>query len=717
MRPKEDAGGNGPQAPRRDAVKAAAFGGAIGGGVAGALVILAADADIVSEALTNVVRGALLILICMVLGALVAALWTWLTTSAVSISGREDRDPIGVTATSFTLLALAALLGSGMSSGAFASLWLHLAIVASASALTLVASRCSGEAAAGWPGSLGPAVLIGAWALTLGLRLAASGRLPGGALVTVFAVGASAAAGYVAYLVFERIRRSVADSSASSKAAVVVPGVLLLLLTGLATAGIVSEVQGWRVWEKKLQTVMDLGEGQGNPPPNVILISVDTLRADYVGYAGGDVRTPHLDRLAEKSYVFENAFSVAPWTRPSFAAFFGGRYPSQMGVGRIRGQMASDHEAVPYTWDAEQRRPLEALRDAGYFNGAVVVNPHLSVAANADKGFDFYYHTELDYVRPHNALSVVKRIDETFLPFLNLTTSRFELERAPTMTNYTLGLLEHLTNQPALLWVHYVDPHYPYDPPTIAEDQRITGDPMPLQALKRAQTITTREKYRDAYAREVDYWDTWFGRTVDRLKANGLWDNSIVVFWSDHGEEFWEHGHWGHGQSLHSELTHVPLLVHLPGQTEQVRISRHVSLLDVMPTLMDLCEVEHPEGMEGRSLVPLFEGKPDALEPLHMYMEACGHGGVRKALLGERYKLTYDLDADRYSLYDLKNDPAEHHDIFGTAAAPDTSTMKADLADWTELSFAIMEETAGGSSAESLPPEIRQRLRDMGYIQ
>jgi arylsulfatase A-like enzyme len=355
------------------------------------------------------------------------------------------------------------------------------------------------------------------------------------------------------------------------------------------------------------------------------------------------------------------------------------------------------------------------MRDAGYFTSAVVVNPQLAASANASRGFDFYYHAEIDYTQPRPAISVSRLLGDALLPSIQLIPEPVELERAPVVTEHAVELIDHTENRPLLLWLHYLDPHDPYDPPTIEPEKRITATA--TQTRMEARTITRREMYRDAYAREIDYWDSWFKRIVQQLESAGLWENSIVVFWSDHGEEFWEHGDWGHGQTLYNDQVHVPLLIHLPGQTESVQVSQPVSLLDVMPSVLELCDVEHPDDIRGRSLAPVFDGRPEQMPPLHFYLESCSKGAIRKALLQDRYKLIYDLDGDRFSLYDLQEDMAERHDLYGTEHAPDVSHMEEELMEWTELSLAMMAQTAGEAAAEELPPGVRQRLRDMGYIQ
>lgn len=220
-----------------------------------------------------------------------------------------------------------------------------------------------------------------------------------------------------------------------------------------------------------------------------------------------------------------------------------------------------------------------------------------------------------------------------------------------------------------------------------------------------------------AYTAEIEYWDRSFGRLLELLRRDGWLDHSVVVFWSDHGEEFWEHGGWEHGHSLFDEVIRVPLLIHMPGQDHSEHITDYVSLIDIMPTLLDLCGLQGPADIRGRSLMPLLMAEPGTLAESPVYLEGCCYGPIRKGLICGNLKLIYDVYRDSFSLYDLERDPGEHHNIYGTNAAPDTSQMEADLREFTQRSLALMRERVAAGGAEEIPAEIRQQLRDMGYLQ
>ncbi len=458
--------------------------------------------------------------------------------------------------------------------------------------------------------------------------------------------------------------------------------------------------------ERKINA-MPAHPAQAPDRPNIILISVDTLRGDAPGYAGGAARTPTMDALASESFVFTRAYSVAPWTRPSFASFFSSLYPSEMGVARIRGFEAHGAEIIPFRWREEPQTLTEVLHDAGYRTAAVITNGQLVHEAAADQGFDFFYNCKLDAAPelPTLGLSLLLRPPR----------DRYDYERADYVAKIAKRVIPRITDRPLLLWLHYMDPHYPYDPPGLAPAHQVHDDKADVIARLAVRSGPEMQRFIDAYRAEVEFCDRWLNSVVRTLQQSGLWEDSIIVFWSDHGEEFWEHGSWEHSHTLFNELLHVPLLIHLPGQSDQRVITAPVSLLDVMPTLLDLVECAGPQ-MRGRSLAPLLTEGGRVPAEFRIFLEVCAWGTIRKGLMTERYKLIYDVYHDRFSLYDLLKDPGELHDIWGTARAPDTTDLERELLDWTDRSLSTMasyEQTTRGH----LSPEVRRQLRDMGYIQ
>jgi arylsulfatase len=324
--------------------------------------------------------------------------------------------------------------------------------------------------------------------------------------------------------------------------------------------------------------------------PLVLLITVDTLRADHVG-AYGDARglTPRLDRLAAESLVFERAYATASFTLPSLASLLTSRYPEEVGVDGNSSVLAP---AAP---------PLaEHLQARGFATGAVVSNYVLRPASGFGRGFGAYDATfpQREAVRP-----VPER-------------------RAPETTAAALQALDRLrqAGKPTFLWVHYQDPHGPYTPPDAlrerglererarsdgARELAVSRDQHGDGAIPKYQYLDPHRDaafYRAGYAGEVAHADTAIGALLDGLAGRGLLERAVVVFASDHGEALGEEDYWfSHGERLGDALVRVPLLVRAPGVAPGRR--RDVaSLLDVFPTLASLLSAP-VSGSRGRDLL------------------------------------------------------------------------------------------------------------------
>lgn len=463
--------------------------------------------------------------------------------------------------------------------------------------------------------------------------------------------------------------------------------------------------------------------------PNVILISIDTLRPDVLSCEGGRARTWTIDEIARQSFVFERAYSVAPWTRPSFAAFFSGRYPSETGVSRSHGSEATAVPGgdpimagagdFPYVWRTDRERLPQVFQRNGYATSAVATNTNLTTEAHADEGWTSFYHMVYGDL-PKRTISS-EMVDAGTFILGQLARERLvfqweDAERANRVSSQAESAIWQLKARPVLFWVHFLDPHYPYDAPTSPPKLRLHVDKRAIWVGWRGKTAAARERFFQAYVGEVEYCDQRLARVTTALKASGLWDTSIVVFWSDHGEEFWEHEDWGHGQSLYNELLQVPLMVHLPGQTQARRVATPVSLLDVMPTLLDLCHLPAPAGLRGRSLASVLRGQTNQLAPFKVYLEGPVRGPTLAGVMVGNEKLIYNVAEDEFRLYDLATDPGERHDIHGTPLAPDTGALERELRLWSDAALSAVDGYQRTSRSQ-LSPEVRRRLQDMGYAQ
>lgn len=429
----------------------------------------------------------------------------------------------------------------------------------------------------------------------------------------------------------------------------------------------------------------------GPPPPtaprpaparNLVVVLCDTLRADALRAYDptSRVRTPALARLADGAATFLGARAQENWTKPSVATLLTGLFPWQHG--------AQDGDSVV---PASAQLLSERLRDAGFHTGAFIANGYVS----GKFGFERGWRTWRNYIREGRR-----------------TPARFVAR----------DVLAWLDDRPAddrfFLYVHTIDPHVPYivpdallasydadpysGPVDFQRDRRI------LEAIKVGRlTLDARDRrrLRALYDAEISYHDTHFATVLEALERRGLADDTIVVFTSDHGEEFFDHGSVGHGHSVWEELLAVPLLVRIPGLTDGgARLGGSVGLVDVAPTVLDALGLEVPPDMPGRSLLPRLRGVPDTAPTA---VVSAFMGGWRTVVVGD-HKLV-QRSTRPAQLYDLGADPGETRDL----AADRPITVR-----WlrTMLGLALDGDLDGGRGAPRLAPE-RTEIDDVTAAQ
>jgi arylsulfatase A-like enzyme len=395
--------------------------------------------------------------------------------------------------------------------------------------------------------------------------------------------------------------------------------------------------------------------GEEAPKLNVIIIGVDTLRPDHLGcYGYGRETSSGIDRFAAGGVLCENAISQSPWTLPSFATVFTSLYPTQHGAMVVKSRMRQSFPTL-----------ATILRNTGYATGAVINAPALKPANGVDRGFDHYHMTPLDG------------------------------RNADGTTRDALKWIDTLGDRPFFMFVHYFDPHLSYSPPA-PYDQHFDpgyegriGDSFDLEGFSRVRDVMFEElKVLSAadwnhivslYDGEIAFTDKAIDDLLKGLKDRELRDNTLIVFLSDHGEEFYEHGGFEHGHSLYNELIRVPLMFSLPGVLpEGVRLSRQVRLLDVAPTVLDILGMESPLHFEGVSLKPLLEGtgmptvRDGCLLPHSIaYSEAIMHGPEIKSVSAYPMKLVHHMATGQEMVFDLEDDPEEMRNLVGSE--PDIS--------------------------------------------
>ena len=408
--------------------------------------------------------------------------------------------------------------------------------------------------------------------------------------------------------------------------------------------------------------------------PNIILITVDTTRADRMGFLGCKKGlTPNLDTLAHQGVVFEKAYSQAPLTPVSHATIFTGTYPQFHTVTDFGHALPALLPYVP-----------EILNKSGYqtaaFIGSLILDPKANMAPGFDRGFDFF--------------------DAGFHPKRGPNESRYASveRRAGDVVGHAIAWMQMNKNRqaPFFLWIHLYDPHAPYDPPP---------------------PFDTR--FADPYDGEVAYADSSLGKLFSYLRQRGLYDRALIAMMSDHGESLGAHGESMHGIFLYDETIRVPLVFKLPGELlAGRRVEGRVRLVDVAPTLLSMLSLPLPPTFQGESLVPMMKApvtkaNRQTVHDLPAYAEtdyphrAFGWSSLRSMRTG-KYLF---VRAPKRELYDESRDQAAKHNLAADSPAV-TDTLQAQLDQFRDRTSSYHEK----AQPAALTSEQSENLSALGYV-
>ena len=456
---------------------------------------------------------------------------------------------------------------------------------------------------------------------------------------------------------------------------------------------------------------------------NVVLIVMDTVRADHLGlygYARGT--TPRLARLAQDSAVYTRAFAPSDMTLASHASLFTGLYPSRHGAYCRPPEAAYGHELAQ-----EATTLAERLSSFGYLTLGVSANVYLRAEFGLQRGFrefriprpvpllpseSYWYLLRTGMRRMLSRVSDVSDSDRLYGRGEDIDREAFALLRR-----------HEPSPEPLFLFLNYMDAHFPYIPPAPfdsqypGKDRRIAQEDMEETSNRvvRGEPMPDAERgHRIAqYDGGIAYIDAQIGQILDWLQARGLYDNTLVVVTADHGEAFGEKNLVLHANSVYQNLVHVPLLVKFPNSLHAGTIAKPVSLIDVAPTVLSALGYATPERLDGRDLSAASGHGPrelfsESFPCPSAHPPECAKGCMQRAVLAWPDKLITS-SSGRRELYDLASDPNEERNLYATSAR--AKGLAADLGRWID---ALPARTGRNADVDQ---ETAQRLKSLGYVQ
>lgn len=450
--------------------------------------------------------------------------------------------------------------------------------------------------------------------------------------------------------------------------------------------------------------------------PNIILLTIDALRADYLKLYDdfAVAETPGFDAFAKEAVLFEYSFSQASWTKPAFGTLFTGLYPeSHTATNKVRG--------LPDEIDTL----AEMLQTGGYYTQGFSNNPNVTTVFNFNQGFVDYVDLKpsLRFGAGESAarLSLYEVLRKGRL--ILRSKLRFGLsihdfyQPAEDVTRIALDWLDSKAvpeGAPFYLYLHYMDTHDPF------MDHHNPGHGYARASLGNQVDPILEAPMRNAYITEIEYMDRHIAAFIEGLKARGLYDNTLIVLTSDHGEEFYDHEGWWHGYTLYDEMVFVPILLKLPdggyAGTRNDGLARHI---DLPPTILHFAGLPKGEKMSGQ---PLFNaaGDFDNAGLLYSYAENDFEGNILQAVRSLEMKLIH-ANPDNISnlapveLYEVSYDPKEKNNL---AESPQYQEKRAELEQVLEqYRKVVLENAAEPMSDADISPELQEQLESLGYLE
>jgi len=425
---------------------------------------------------------------------------------------------------------------------------------------------------------------------------------------------------------------------------------------------------------------------------NIVLITIDALRADHLSCYGYPRKTsPNIDKIAEKGIIFKNAIAPSSWTVPSMASLFTSLYPINHGV--ILGKLVDIfRKSLKKKLEDENKMNIvqvlsdeltilpEILKIHGYTTFGVASNLLLDEKTGFARGFDYF-----------------KNLNSLPAPSVNKTIYSWEdkIKRADKF----------------FLWLHYFDPHHPYHARTPWIEKYTTKaltrklklydkkrDPEIISILKKY--AQAKSNYTALYDSEINFVDSYVGELIQKFELD---KNTLIIITADHGEEFLEHGKVGHGYNLYKETINVPLIIKLPNNSRKKTVEKYVNLIDIMPTILHLLNINTPKQTLGES----FHG----MGRNYNFAELHANETILKTIMTSEWKYIYDYYDNTEKLFNIKSDPFELNNLIDKKIKQ-ANKLKEQLFKWVSNSKKYYPKR----KAFKLSSEEKEKLKALGYI-
>ena len=442
--------------------------------------------------------------------------------------------------------------------------------------------------------------------------------------------------------------------------------------------------------------------------PNIILVAIDTLRADYLKLYDPEAVavTPNFERLATDSILYKNNFSQCSWTKPSFASIFTGLYPSTHTTTGYKSALPDSVTTI-----------AEALRGAGYYTKGFANNPNISPEFNFGQGFESYIDLKPSlYLGAKSSAEklvmyqVLRRVIEK-IPFRKAKVTNY-YQPADAVNAEVFSWLDtgnRPADHPLFLFMHYFDPHDPYF------DHDKSGQSFSRVKMRNPAPDRWLGPIREAYISEIEFLDKHLGLLIDGLKQRGLYDNSVIVLTADHGEEFYDHKGWWHGETLYDEQLHVPLILKLPNQALAAQVNEHLSRsVDIAPTLLDLALAPPVEAMQGVKLIQQAAADGNAATS-YSFAELDFEGFTMQSLRSLDAKLILEERSatgdPENEFFDMRQDADELSNLYGKGDARQTQ-FETDI---EQARKGYLDKATEEQESGEMTPEEIERLKSLGY--